>query len=1326
MFGLAFQAGDTSLEFGPTAGGEDASTRVSTRMFGDIAGRFYSLTEASGDDPQAFLNADDRGGLVGTRPSLLPGDAGVQIARGDAPWGGNGNLGLGATVTYAFRATAPTSMPSDTEGFSAFTTAQITATLMALASWSDVANITFVRQDTGSGYSDDASILFGNYSSGSAGAAAFAYSPGTVLSSSVSGDVWINSTISVNQNPILLNYGMHTLTHEIGHAIGLHHPADYNAGDGVAISYANDALYYEDSRQYTVMSYFGESNTGGSFSGSYSSAPLMDDIAAAQRLYGANMTTRTGDTVYGFNANAGQSWYAAATSANRVIFCVWDAGGSDTLDFSGYSQTQIIDLRQGGFSSVGGLSGNVSIAIGAVIENAIGGSGQDTIFGSSGDNVMSGGSGNDSIDGGLGSDTAVFSGARSSYTITWNGTVGTIVGIDGTDTVSNVEFLRFDDQTVSAPATTGALNVTGDVAANVISGTTFSDTIRGAGGADVISGADGDDILEGGWGNDQLNGGAGADSLEGGLGADSLDGGDGGDTATYADATTSVVVNLTSGTATGGDGADTLTRIENIIGSTFADTLTGDGLANIILGGGGADAVFGMGGNDLIYAGAPGVGGGAPDIVKSGSTINNTIGTAVSLDGGFDILARSGVANATSTPHATVTAVSHNGVEYYAFTVGNGTTVRFDIDDTSLGFDSTLRIFNSAGVELAKNDDGGEVGEPSTNSSLSFTFDTAGTYYVQVASWDDNQGGGEFTSKPMNAGTSYTLHVSIPNHTVQPTTSVGSTLDGGDGADILTGSVSTDWLIGGAGDDVLLGGQGNDLLTGGAGADTFKYTARSDSFVGNGVADDVIDDFQTGVDRIDLVALGLSAVSIAASGEYNVVSGSTAQGQFSVRVRGAVSQTDLMLTGQTPGSNPIFGTAAAETITGTSGNDDMTGRGGADTLYGLGGSDRFIYETTSDSSALNGADNLADFETGIDRIDLTGLNSTSISIIRDGGSSFIFAETPAGAFQLLSFGRVVNGADLTYASQHGVFMIGSSGADTLRGTSLADPMLGNDGNDILIGRGGADALAGGAGADIFRYEHAGDSNQTTGFDNLYDFESGIDRIDVSGISASSVSIIRADNGSSFIFAQSLTGDFLTTAAGRAVQGADIITNNTFGIYMIGSNNADLLYGTSLADPIYGGAGDDFLIGGGGGDVLFGEGGADTYLYWSAADSTASAADSIFGFVTGQDRIDLRSVRTGANDQYGIAYQGTGSFLFVDLGGNGSNDMLIQLANVRLLASDILWNAAGAATEPTIKPYLAETLPGLEAVLEDGALTGSDEVELYNSHIAAVAHNDWLM
>ncbi|WP_309627550.1 DUF4214 domain-containing protein [Brevundimonas sp.] len=832
---LAFQGLNSFPGMTRTFGAEGAST------FGDVGGYapcgccggFHAIFEEE-VGPLALLNSDDRGGFgPNGRVSLTTAGAAQTLTRSNLSWATG--LGQATNVNFAFRSTAPSTMPSETTGFTRFTDAQITATLLALASWSEVANITFTRVNDGDGFSDAATMLFGNYSSGSEGAAAFAFLPSNRADSSNSGDVWINNSLSYNATPLLLGYGQQVLTHEIGHAIGLSHPAAYNATAGQSLTYAANAGYFEDSRQYSVMSYFSETNTGASFgSGRYSAAPLMDDIAAVQRLYGANMTTRTGNNTYGFNSNAGQAWFSATSTTSILIFAVWDAGGTDTFDFSGYSNAQVIDLRQGSFSNVGALIGNVSIALGAVIENAVGGAGADTIFGSAGDNVLTGGAGNDRIDGGLGSDTVVFSGNRAQYTITWNGQTANVVGPDGSDVISNVEFLRFADQTIAA-AFTGGLNVSGDITTNAMTGSGFGDFLYGLGGNDTLNGLGGADYLDGGSGNDAISGGDGDDVLIGGDGDDVLDGGAGFDHAYYAGATAAVSVSLLTNRATGGAGNDTLVSITHITGSRFSDTLVGDNEVNSIAGGGGADVIFGGGGNDILQAGDGALTGGAPDIIKAATTANASIATAISMDPGFDLLPQDDIASSATIPHATVRATAHAGIEYYGFTANAGGRITLDIDNAS--FDSTLRLFNAAGVELASNDDSNPDGGPATDSQITFTVPATGVYYVAVGQWDANSGS-TFTSKAITAGGTYTLHVSVTDHGVTPLTLTGSR---------LIGEAGDDQLLGGGAGDYLNGGTGNDILNGNGGVDTAaygggrrQYVANSASVSGNGEGTDTL------------------------------------------------------------------------------------------------------------------------------------------------------------------------------------------------------------------------------------------------------------------------------------------------------------------------------------------------------------------------------------------------------------------------------------------------------------------------------------------------------
>jgi len=318
-------------------------------------------------------------------------------------------------VYYSIPTKAPDLSTTEARGFKQMSALMTERARLAFELWDDVTALTLTENT-----SNRTDITFA-YSSRTSGGGTYArsYTGGAVGSDYdlQAARIWLNSTWTSHDTDADMyfgGYGFITYVHEIGHALGLSHPGTYNAGSGGTITYAGNAEYQQDTRQFTVMSYFDadEGDPSVDHYGSdgrwkYAQTPLLHDVAAIQAKYGADTTSRTGDTTYGFGSNAGRDVYDFAKNVDPII-CIWDAGGNDTLNASGYATSQRISLVSGDYSDIGHMTKNVVIAFGATIENAVGGSGNDILIGNGVANRLTGGAGNDALTGGAGADQFVF------------------------------------------------------------------------------------------------------------------------------------------------------------------------------------------------------------------------------------------------------------------------------------------------------------------------------------------------------------------------------------------------------------------------------------------------------------------------------------------------------------------------------------------------------------------------------------------------------------------------------------------------------------------------------------------------------------------------------------------------------------------------------------------------------------------------------------------------------------------------------------------------------------------------------------------------------
>lgn len=377
-----------------------------------------------------------------------------------------GQYWLGSPITYSFPSVASGIYGNQGEaaGFVQLNETQRGAAQLAVMTWGDLIKPEFQSQPDG-----QANINFGMTSTGIE--YAHAYYP-------LKGGVWFNKAEADLVNPVLGNYGFNTYIHEIGHAIGLDHMGNYN-GSG-----PSQPSCWQDSSVYSVMSYYGPSNSSGGQgevawadwtvgATKYSpQTPMLNDVMVIQNIYGA-ATTRAEDTVYGFGSNVQGRLGEIYDFAKNLhpILCVYDSGGTDTINLSGWNTASTVDLLAGDnhFSSANGMTSNLQIARGVVIENAttgggndvlignavanilISGAGNDSLRGDAGNDILRGDAGNDELNGGTGFNRAVEQGQVTEYQIANLGggrytVTDTVVTRDGVDTLTQIQRIAFADR----------------------------------------------------------------------------------------------------------------------------------------------------------------------------------------------------------------------------------------------------------------------------------------------------------------------------------------------------------------------------------------------------------------------------------------------------------------------------------------------------------------------------------------------------------------------------------------------------------------------------------------------------------------------------------------------------------------------------------------------------------------------------------------------------------------------------------------------------------------------------------------------------------------
>lgn len=957
--------------------------------------------------------------------------------------------------------------PDILDTFSVTTTKQNNAIVYWTEQYALVSGLTFTELDGNPGAQDEdqeATIRFANSDDP---ATAYAYYPS---SSEQGGDVWFGST---GDDPDFGDFDFVTVGHELGHALGLKH-----GHEGT-----NQLPYSLDSSEFSIMTYtnyVGENagyNTNGTWDNPQSL--MMYDIAAIQYLYGANFGANSGSTTYTFSTTTGEMFIngvgQGASGANRVFRTVWDGNGTDTYNLSNYTTDLHIDLAPGSWSDfdVGGnfqradLAGNeAGVAAGthmsrghlfnalqynndsrSLIENAIGGSGDDSIEGNDARNNLEGRNGNDTLRGYDGNDT--LRGGNGNDLLFGNNQNDQLIGGAGTDSMyggSGSDSFELDVAGIHSDLFNGGtgndtvdLNATGTFnlsSANfdgveeirfttadtslILSNKEFDGAEELADGTIIdgynVAGSDetltlnfnnsyGQDknfstwvFQDWGQQNDQIfiNGSSNANNITGTTQDDTIDGGDGNDTLNGFSGNDSILGGAGNDSIRGGDGNDTL------LGGLGTDTLRGGDGNDRITSDGDAGLYFGDAGNDTMYS-AIGF-----ETMNGGVGIDRIYHTAFSGDYVFNM----------GTGQTNFFGESFTNFEFAAMGSGNDSVIGNASNNTIYGGSGNDTLEGGGGVDTLYGQGGDDLLSIGTGGANHVLNGGVGT---DTASWDYSGLGWTLsllTNTAVNGITTYATLVSIEN------------LTGGSGNDSITGD---------AGNNVLRGGLGNDTIDGDAGVDSLYGEGGNDILsIGFGGTGHIVDG-GAGIDTVDFsYSFSNWAIDLVAKSAMIGIDNFASLTDIENVIGGSGKDT---ITGDT-GANELSGGAAADVLIGGDGNDTLNGDAGNDSLSGEAG----------DDSLLGGADNDT-LDGGADNDTLSG---------GDGNDSLLGG---LGVDSL--YGNA--GHDHLDGGEGNDFIDGADGNDTLRGGAGNDNLTGGAGTNRFYGGEGSDYALGGTGSDYFYF-----------------------------------------------------------------------------------------------------------------------------------------------------------------------------------------------------------------------------------------------------------------